>query len=176
MSAHVPRGRGACAALVTLFVLGGATVALGATTPPGIDAFNKALADATRHMDNAATLALWEDDGISLLPETPPLVGKAALQQMYDAVTAQLPGARMQQFDLACFDAEVHGDSGSEWCEEHQVIVSDKGALLFDGRGRMLLLLHRDAAGQWRLRREMWVPAEPPAPPPTGGPKPAPAP
>lgn len=148
--------------LIALALAGGVPPAFGTTMPAGFDAFNKALADATRHMDNAATLALWEDDGISLLPEAPPLVGKGALKQMYDGVATQLPKARMQQFDLACFDAEVSGDGGSEWCEEHQVIVSDKGALLFDGRGRMLLVLHRDAAGQWRLRREMWVPAEPP--------------
>lgn len=157
------------AAMAALAIAGGSAWANGGTLPAGFDAFNKALAEATRHMDTAATLALWEDDGISLLPETPPLVGKGALQQMYDAVAAQLPGARMQQFDLACFDAEVTGDSGSEWCEEHQVIVSDKGVLMFDGRGRMLLMLHRDSAGQWRIRREMWVPAEAPDPAPPRG-------
>ena len=33
-----------------------------------IGAFNDSLAAATRRMDNAATLALWADDGVSLLP------------------------------------------------------------------------------------------------------------
>lgn len=32
----------------------------------GIEAFNRALIDATTRMDNAAALALWEEDGISL--------------------------------------------------------------------------------------------------------------
>ena len=45
--------------------------------PPEIDAFNRALAAATRSMDNAALLALWDDDGISLLPSTKPIVGKS---------------------------------------------------------------------------------------------------
>lgn len=56
-------------------------VAANAATPAqsGIETFNKSLDAATRSMDNAATLALWDDDGVSLLPSTPPIVGKKAI-------------------------------------------------------------------------------------------------
>ncbi|MFI5257703.1 MAG: hypothetical protein ACHQRK_10635, partial [Gemmatimonadales bacterium] len=66
---------------------------------PDIDSFNRALADATRRMDNAATLALWNDDGVSLLPSTKPIVGKAAIGAFVNAMTASFPGAHMEKFD-----------------------------------------------------------------------------
>ena len=129
----------------------------------GVDAFNQALDDATRRMDTAAALALWEDDGVSLLPGTPPLVGKPAIRAFFDGVTAQYPGARMATFTLACTGLDVTGAWASEWCTAHQVLTLASGTLV-DGRGHLLLVLHRGADGRWRLRREMWTPAPAAAP------------
>ena len=122
----------------------------------GIEEFNRALVQATTHMDNAAALALWEDDGITLLPQTKPIIGKKAIAKFLDEVSAQLAGARMEKFEMKCFDIEVTKDSASEWCEEHQHVMLPDGKPPFDGRGKMLLVLHRGADGKWRLRREMW--------------------
>ena len=122
----------------------------------GIEAFNKALSDATAHMDNAAAMALWEDDGISLLPSTEPIIGKKAIAAFMDQVTKQLAGAHMMQFDMRCFNIERSGDWATEWCDEHQIVDLGEGKAPFDGRGHMLLVLHRHADGKWRLKREMW--------------------
>lgn len=128
----------------------------------GIAAFNQSLAAATRAMDNRAMLALWEDDGTSLLPDTPPIKGKTAIAQFLATVSEQLRGARMLQFDLACHEIQAGGDWASEWCDEHQVVALANGQPRFDGRGRMALVLHRDAGQVWRLRREMWQPTKAP--------------
>ncbi|MES2404597.1 MAG: DUF4440 domain-containing protein [Pseudomonadota bacterium] len=130
--------------------------AANAGSPTSIDAFNKALSSATRAMDNAATLAVWDDDGISLLPDTPPIVGKPAIGRFLASVGKQLQGAHMQQFELTCHDAHTAGDWASEWCDEHQVVVFTNGQRTFDGRGRMLLVLHQGADHRWRIQREMW--------------------
>ena len=122
----------------------------------GIEGFNRALIQATTRMDNAAALALWEDDGIALLPQTKPMIGKQAIAKFLDDVSSQLPGARMEKFEMKCFDVERSGDSATEWCEEHQHVVFPNGKPPFDGRGKMLLVLHRGADGKWRMRREMW--------------------
>jgi ketosteroid isomerase-like protein len=122
----------------------------------GIEEFNRALTQATTRMDNAATLALWEEDGIALLPQTKPMVGKQVIAKFLDDVSSQLPGARMEKFEMKCFDVERIGDSATEWCEEHQHVVFPSGKPPFDGRGKMLLVLHRGADGKWRMRREMW--------------------
>lgn len=122
----------------------------------GIDAFNKALSDATTHMDNAATMALWDEEGASLLPGTDAIVGKKAIGEFMERVMQQLQGARMKSFEMHCSGVEQAGDWASEWCDEHQVVELGGGKPDFDGRGRMLLVLHRGADGKWRLRREMW--------------------
>lgn len=124
-----------------------------------IDRFNHALESATRNMDNAATLALWDDDGVSLLPSTPPIAGKPALGKFLDEVTAKFPGAHMESFEMECHTIDASGDSASEWCSEHQVVRFADGKPTFDGRGTMLLVLHRNRGGEWRIKAEMWNPA-----------------
>lgn len=122
----------------------------------GIEEFNRALIQATTRMDNAAALALWEDDGITLLPQTKPIIGKNAIAKFLDDVASQLLGARMEKFEMKCFDIERAGDFATEWCEEHQQVMLADGKPPFDGRGKMLLVLHRGTDGKWRMRREMW--------------------
>ena len=121
-----------------------------------IDGFNRAFAEATQRMDTQATLALWDDDGVSLLPQTRPIIGKAAIAKFLNDVMASLAGARMTKFESQCFDVQVSGDWASEWCNEHQLVAMPDGKPPFSGYGKMLLVLHRNAGGQWRLREEMW--------------------
>ena len=130
-----------------------------ADAPSGILRFNRKLADATRHMDNAATLALWADDGVSLLPDASPLLGQPAIAAFMDRVTASLKGAKMEKFEMQCSGIEVSGDLASEWCAEHQIVTLPGNQPPFDGHGQMLLVLRRDTHGDWRLLREMWVQA-----------------
>ena len=126
-----------------------------------IEAFNRAFDSATRHMDNAASVALWADDGISLLPSTKPMVGKKAIAKFMDDITAPLKGAKMETFEMRCHDIVVSGDWASEWCTEHQIVRMPGDKPPFDGWGKMLLVLHKGADGKWRLEREMWNQAEP---------------
>ncbi len=121
-----------------------------------IPGFNQRLEDATRKMDNAATLALWADDGISLLPNSSPLIGKSAIAALMDRAMASLKGARMAEFHMQCSGVETSGDLASEWCVEHQIVTLPGKKLPFDGKGQMLLVLRRDSHGDWRLIREMW--------------------
>ena len=128
-----------------------------------IDAFNRAFAAATRHMDTQATLALWDDEGVSLLPSTKPIAGKPAIAKFMNDVMASLPGAHMTKFESECFDIQVSGDWASEWCTEHQLVELGGGKPSFDGYGKMLLVLHH-GNGKWRLREEMWNQALAPDP------------
>jgi ketosteroid isomerase-like protein len=137
-----------------------AALPLTAQTPPvnpraEIEDFNRKFEVATRQMDNAAVMALWGDNGISLLPSTKPIIGKMAIAAFFDSVTAQIKGARMEKFELECFDIDVSGNTASEWCAEHQVVVMPDGKPPFDGRGKMLLVLKKGLDGKWRLLREM---------------------
>ena len=107
-------------------------------------------------MDNAAALTLWADDGISLLPSTKPIVGKAAVTRFLDEVMTSIKGATMESFEMECFDAVVSNDLASEWCTEHQVVRLGGGKPPFDGHGKMLFVLRRGSDKLWRIEREMW--------------------
>ena len=125
----------------------------------GIDAFNRAVVEATKRMDNVATLALWEDDGVSVLASEKPLVGKPAIAAFLEKTTSQFPGARMESFSLECHTIAVSGDLATESCVEHQVVRFPGDRPPFDGRGNLLYVLHRGTDGRWRIRAEAWIPA-----------------
>lgn len=147
--------------LQTALVSHAAAPALPAT--PTVDAFNAAMSEATRRMDNAATVALWEDDAVSLLPDTPPIVGKKAFAQFLEEVTRGMPEAHMELFEMHCAGVDVQGDLATEWCLEHQKVAFAGGKPPFEDWGHLLLVLHRGSDGNFRLRREMWNSALPPA-------------
>lgn len=144
-------------AVPLLFVSLLATTLHAATPTAGVEAFNRALDSATRHMDNAAILALWAEDGVSLLPSTAPIVGKKAIGEFLARVTGSLAGAKMETFEMQCHDITVSGDLATEWCTAHQVVrFADKKQPPFDGWGKMLFVLHRAADGRWLVKTEMW--------------------
>jgi ketosteroid isomerase-like protein len=142
-------------AIALILAANGAAAQATGGEQAGIERFNEALRQATLHMDNAATLSLWEESGVSLLPAAAPITGKRALAAFLDRATSSMSNAKMRSFTLECFDLHVSGDWASEWCTEHQ-IVDLAGGKQFDGRGKMLLVLHRGPAGAWRIQNEMW--------------------
>ena len=121
-----------------------------------IDAFNKKYIATHLRMDNAAVMSMWAEDGISLLPTTDPIIGKEAIGKFMDEVTGKMPGYHMQKVDVDFQGIEVSGDWASEWAEEHQVVQPPPGKRVIDSYGKLLLVLHREADGNWRITREMW--------------------
>jgi ketosteroid isomerase-like protein len=143
---------------LTAFFLLVAAPAAGAPQS-GLAAFNMRFEDATRQMNSSELAELWEEDGISLLPDAAPIIGKPAIMAFVQKAIGQFPRASMKSFTLRCEGAIDAGALASEWCFEHQVVDLGNGKS-FDGRGRMLLVLRHGADGRWRLLREMWIPAE----------------
>ena len=121
-----------------------------------IDAFNAKFLEAHLKMDTPAILGIWAEDGVSLLPETAPMVGKAEITKFLTGVTGRLKGWRMEKMELDFQGIEVSGDWASEWALEHQVVRPPDDRPVFDGRGKMLLVLHREPDGSWKVKREMW--------------------
>ena len=122
-----------------------------------IAAFNQKFLEAHLKMDTPGILETWSEDGVSLLPETPPMIGKPAIARSLTGVTEQLKGWRMEKMELDFQGIEVSGDWASEWAYEHQIVrPPDSSKPAFDGRGKMLLVLHREANGSWKIKREMW--------------------
>lgn len=125
-----------------------------------VAAFNTALEQATRTMNTAATLALWADDGVSLMPQVVPINGKPAIERFIDGVMKDIGGATMQSFAMRCFDILGTLPIATEWCVEHQVVLMADGKT-FDSWGRLALVLRKDAYGMWRIKQETWLPGLP---------------
>lgn len=147
-------------AIAVLAICGAAKVAtaqrpVSASSP--LAEFNRALQQATFQMNDSAALALWDASGVSLLPNVAPISGKPAITTYLTSMTSQLHGAKMERFDLRCFDDAVSGAWASEWCIEHQIVQLGDNKT-FDGWGKLAFVLRRTDAG-WRLTQEAWLPA-----------------
>src|ERR1700740_3551905 len=115
------------------------------------DACNKKYIAAHLRMDNAAVMSMWAEDGISLLPATDPIIVKDAIGKFMNDATRRMPVYHMQRIDVDFQGIEVSGDWASEWAEEHQVVQPPPGRRVIDSYGKLLLVLHREADGNWRI-------------------------
>jgi uncharacterized protein (TIGR02246 family) len=121
-----------------------------------IEACNQKFIDAHLKMDNAAIIGMWAEDGVSLLPERAPMVGKKTIAKFIEGVVARMPGYHMRTFEIDFEGIEANGECASEWATEHQIVAAPPGKENFEGYGKMLLVLHKEADGNWRITREMW--------------------
>jgi uncharacterized protein (TIGR02246 family) len=121
-----------------------------------IEAFNKRYVEMHQRMDTAGIFATWAEDGVSLMPGEAPLIGKKAIVAWVENILAQMPGYKVVKEDIDFHDIQISGDWASEWGNEHQVVQPPDGKLVIDSRGKMALVLHREASGEWKVKQEMW--------------------
>jgi uncharacterized protein (TIGR02246 family) len=122
-----------------------------------IRSFNDQFTANILKMDHAAIVAQWAEDGVSILEGAEPLVGRAAIQKMMDDVVTKMPGYKVTTQEDDFRDISVSGDWASEWALTHQVVQPPDGKPVIEIRGKMLLVLHREKDGQWKIEREMWT-------------------
>jgi ketosteroid isomerase-like protein len=118
-------------------------------------AFNEKFINAHLRMDNPAIIAMWAEDGVSLLPGMVPMVGRAAIGKFINDITAQMPGYKVVREKIDFRDIQVSGDWASEWGLETQGIQPPNQPAM-EGYGKILFVLHKDAPGQWKIQLEMW--------------------
>ncbi|HKT48561.1 MAG TPA: nuclear transport factor 2 family protein [Candidatus Acidoferrales bacterium] len=121
-----------------------------------IEKFNENYRQLHLKMDDEGIFALWAEDGVDLMPGQAPLIGKPAIVAWVKAILAKMPGYKVQKQEMEWHDIEVSGDWASEWALEHQVVQPPDGKPLIETHGKMALILHRDANGQWKVKQEMW--------------------
>lgn len=125
-----------------------------------IEAFNTVFTAAHQRMDNDAIVSFWAEDGVSLLPGMAPLVGKAKIAEMILDIPKKYPGFRVLKQEDEFHDIQVSGDWASEWALTHQVAQPPGDKPPLDIHGKMLLILHREKDGHWKVKQEMWNSAE----------------
>jgi uncharacterized protein (TIGR02246 family) len=136
-----------------------ATVAFGARAASSreeVDAFNKRYVELHLKMDTAGIYSTWADDGVSLMPGEAPLIGKKAIVAWVENILSQMTGYKVVKEEIDFHDIQISGDWASEWATEHQVVQPPDGKPLIDSRGKMALVLHKEANGEWKVKQEMW--------------------
>jgi ketosteroid isomerase-like protein len=119
-------------------------------------AFNEKFINAHLRMDNPAIIAMWAEDGVSLLPSMAPMVGRAAIGKFITDISAQMPGYKIVREKIDFRDIQVSGDWASEWGLEIQGLQPPGNQPAMEGYGKILFVLHKDAKGEWKIQQEMW--------------------
>jgi ketosteroid isomerase-like protein len=132
--------------------LGGGTV----SKRDEIEAFNKRYVELHVKMDSAGIFATWADDGVDLMPGEGPLIGKNAIVAWVGSLLEQMQGYKVLKEEVVFHDIRISGNWASEWATEHQVLQPPNGKPVIESRGKMALVLHREASGEWKVKQEMW--------------------
>ncbi len=146
-------------ASVLVVLLVAVLVAIGSSGASAADAdlaaFNTTFRDVILKMDSAGTATLWAEDGVSLLPDTAPIVGKQAIARFMDSVTKDLAGYHVTKEEIDWKDMRVSGDWASEWGIVHQEVMPPGEKPPIEVYGRIALVLRKEAGG-WKIEQEMW--------------------
>jgi uncharacterized protein (TIGR02246 family) len=121
-----------------------------------IEAFNNRYVELHLKMDTAGILALWAEDGVDLMPGDAAMIGKKKIVAWVEDIVAKMPGYKVMKQEMEFHDVHVCGDWASEWATEHQVVQPPEGKPPVESYGKMALVLHRQANGEWKVQQEMW--------------------
>jgi uncharacterized protein (TIGR02246 family) len=121
-----------------------------------IETFNKRYVELHLKMDTAAILALWEEDGVDLMPGDAAMIGKKKIVAWVEDIVAKMPGYKVTKQEMEFHDIHVCRDWASEWATEHQVVQPPDGKPPIENFGKMALVLRREANGEWKVQQEMW--------------------
>ena len=141
-----------------------ATAAAGLSLPAGargagareaVEQLNRQFLEAGRRQDDSAVMALWADDGVDLLPGMQPLVGKAVITRWLEGISKRFRGTKVTRYEIHFEKIQINGDWAYEWGTSEETIVDPAGKA-FENPGKITLILHRNANGQWKIYEEMW--------------------
>ena len=121
-----------------------------------IEVFNKRYVELHLKMDTAGILALWAEDGVDLMPGDAAMVGRKKISAWVEDIVAKMPGYKVMKQEMEFHDIHVCGEWASEWATEHQAVQPPDGKPVIEGYGKMALVLHREANGEWKVQQEMW--------------------
>ena len=152
-------GRTAVAAGIALMMAGAIRMKardLNGAGTKEIEAFNKKFVELHLKMDTPGIMAMWAEDGVDLMQGEAPIIGRKKITAWVEDILAKSPGYKVSTEEMEFHDIQVCGDWATEWATEHQVAQAPQGKPNFDGYGKMALVLHREASGEWKIKQEMW--------------------
>lgn len=120
-----------------------------------IERLNRQFVEAGRRQDDAAVMELWADDGVDLLPGMQPLAGKVAITRWLEGISKRFRGTKVTRYEMHFEKIQISGEWAFEWGTSEETVVDPAGKS-FENPGKITLILHRQADGQWKIYEEMW--------------------
>jgi len=144
---------------IVVMMIGAMRIAAGDPKNEGrkqIEAFNAKFVDLHLKMDTPGIMAMWAEDGVDLMQGESPIMGRKTITAWIEDILSKMPGYKVTKEELEFHDIHVCGDWATEWATEHQMAKAPEGKQDFDGYGKIALVLHREASGEWKIKEEMW--------------------
>ena len=115
---------------------------------------------------NAADIAkLFAADGVEMPPNAPAASGRAAIEAFHKGLAKQW---MMHGITITPTSTKVTGDTAYDIGTYKQQLMSNANGSIFDDKGKYVVLLKKDAAGNWAISHAIY---NSDIPPPAAAPK-----
>ena len=152
------------AAVLVGVALAAAGIAAQAKDDPAIAKVRSAYQTAVGSQDGAALAKLYAADGVEMPPNGPAAKGRAAIEAFHKAFGQQW---MMHGMTITATETKVHGDYAFDIGTYKQGLMPMKGGAVIDDHGKYVVLLKKDASGNWLISHAIYNSDVPmPAPPP----------
>ena len=120
-------------------------------------AYEKALAA----QDAGGVAKLYAADGVEMPPNAPAAKGRPAIEAYHKGFAQQF---MVHGITLTATDTQVHGDTAVDIGTYKQSLMSNKGGGMADDKGKYVVLLKKDASGNWMVTHAIYNSDLPPPP------------
>src|SRR5262245_32779892 len=151
--------RNIAVALAAIALAATGAYAQGNADTAAIGKARAAFEKAAGAQDAAAMAKLYTADGVEMPPNAPAAKGRAAIEAYHKGFAQQY---MVHGITLTATDTQVHGDTAVDIGTYKQSLMANKGGGMFDDKGKYIVLLKKDASGNWLVTHAIYNSDNPP--------------
>ncbi len=125
----------------------------GSGDTAGVAKTRAAFEKAAAAQDGAALAKLYSPDGVEMPPNAPAAKGRAAIEAYHKGFAQQF---MVHGFSLSAGETKVLGDTAYEAGTYKQSLMQQKGGGMMDDKGKYIVLLKKDASGNWAITHAIY--------------------
>jgi uncharacterized protein (TIGR02246 family) len=143
----------AVAGVIALMTVAASAQQRGGADEAAIAKARSAYQTAAGTQDGAAIAKLYAPDGVEMPPNGPAAKGRAAIEAFHKAFGQQF---MMHGMTITPTETKVHGDYAYDVGTYKQMLMSQKNGSMIDDHGKYVVLLKKDASGNWWITHAIY--------------------